>query len=147
MHERVFLGLGANLGDRETTLRTALAGLAGLPGTQVVRVSTIIETEPWGYAAQPCFLNAVAELRTELEPPVLLEHLQRLERAAGRVPGPRWGPRTLDLDLLLYGRRCWRTPELTLPHPHLLERPFVVEPLAEIAPEIVEELRRAAVSL
>jgi 2-amino-4-hydroxy-6-hydroxymethyldihydropteridine diphosphokinase len=145
--ERVFLGLGSNLGDREALLRTALERIAGLPGTDLVRVSAIRETEPWGVTDQPPFLNAAAEIRTELEPQALLAALKEIEGEVGRRPTFRWGPREIDLDLLLYGSRRLETETLRLPHPQILERDFVREPLAEIAPEVVEELRRAAVSV
>lgn len=145
--ERVFVGLGSNLGEREENLRAALNGISGLADTHVVRASAFRETPPWGVEEQPAFLNAVAEIRTALEPEALLDAVKRIEGELGRVPSFRWGPRLIDLDLLLYGTRRLRTPRLTLPHPHILERPFVWEPLAEIAPEVVEELRRAAVSL
>lgn len=145
--ERVFIGLGSNLGEREENLRAALNALSELPETRVVRVSRFRETAPWGVEEQPAFLNGVAELRTGLEPPALLEALKRLETEIGRVPSFRWGPRLIDLDLLLYGERRVETERLTVPHPRILERPFVWEPLAEIAPEVLEELRRAAVPL
>jgi 2-amino-4-hydroxy-6-hydroxymethyldihydropteridine diphosphokinase len=145
--ERVFLGLGSNLGERKENLRAALNLLSELPETSVARVSEFVETEPWGVVDQPPFLNAVAEIRTELEPEALLEALKAIEWQVGRVPTYRWGPREIDVDLLLYGERALRTGRLTLPHPSILERPFVLEPLQEIAPEVVEELRRAAVSL
>jgi 2-amino-4-hydroxy-6-hydroxymethyldihydropteridine diphosphokinase len=145
--ERVFIGLGSNLGRREENLRGALERIARLAGTRVVSVSSVIETAPWGVADQPAFLNAAAELRTELEPEALLDAVKEIEAELGRAPTYRWGPRLIDVDLLLYGDRVVRTERLTLPHPYLLERPFVREPLREIAPEIVEELERAAVSL
>ena len=144
--ERVFLGLGSNLGEREENLCAALNRIAGLPGTEVVRVSRFHETAPWGVTEQPAFLNAVAEVRTELEPEALLRSVKEIEREMGRVPTYRWGPRLIDIDVLVYGTRRMETAELSLPHPQLLARPFVREPLEEIAPEIVEELH-AAVSL
>lgn len=142
----MFLGLGSNLGDREARIRAALDRLAALPGTTVVRTSRVVETPPWGVTDQPPFLNAAAEIRTGLAPPDLLRAVKRIEREVGRVPTYRWGPREIDIDLLLYGDRRVDEPGLVLPHPHILERPFVWEPLSEIAPEVVEELR-AAVSL
>ena len=145
--ERVFLGLGSNLGDREANIRRALACLAELPTTSVVRISRLIETEPWGLAEQPRYINGAAELQTDLEPEELLRAVKEIERVVGRVPTTRWGPRIIDLDLLLYGAREIRLPHLKLPHPHILERAFVLDPLTEIAPEVVEELRRAAISL
>lgn len=145
--ERVFLGLGSNLGDREENIRAALERIAELPATAIVAVSGVIESEPWGVVAQPPFLNAVAEVRSGLEPATLLAAVQRIERDLGRLPTYRWGPRRIDIDLLLYGERRVAAPELTLPHPHILERRFVWEPLAELASDVVEKLRRADVSL
>ncbi len=128
---RAYVGLGANLGDREASLRRA-AGLIG-----ATRLSAIRETEPWGYEHQPRFLNAVAELETELLPRALLERLLEVERELGRVRmGPRFGPRTIDLDLLVYGELELDEPGLTIPHPRLHERLFVLEPLAELAPSL-----------
>jgi 2-amino-4-hydroxy-6-hydroxymethyldihydropteridine diphosphokinase len=128
----VYVGLGANLGDREAAIRRAVE----LLGAQ--RLSTLRETEPWGYADQPRFVNAVAELETEEEPRALLERLFAIERELGRVrQGPRYGPRTIDLDLLLYGDLELDEPGLAVPHPRLHEREFVLEPLAELAPELV----------
>ncbi len=124
-----YVGLGANLGDREAAIRAA----AGRIGAR--RLSSIRETEPWGYEAQPRFLNAVAEVETELEPRPFLDRLLAVERELGRVrAGPRYGPRTIDLDLLLYGDRVVDEPGLRVPHPRLHERRFVLEPLAELAP-------------
>jgi 2-amino-4-hydroxy-6-hydroxymethyldihydropteridine diphosphokinase len=133
---RAFVGLGSNLGDRESNLRAAVGRLRGLPGTEVMRVSRFRDTEPVGYLDQPRFLNGVAELRTDLEPRALLEALLELERAFGRdrSTGPPQGPRTLDLDLLLYGDKTIAEPGLTVPHPRLHERVFVLEPLVELDP-------------
>jgi 2-amino-4-hydroxy-6-hydroxymethyldihydropteridine diphosphokinase len=122
-----YVGLGANLGDREQAVRRA-AALIG-----AVRLSTIRETEPWGLAGQPRFLNAVAELETSLDARALLELLLDVERRLGRErTGPQWGPRTIDLDLLLYGDEQIDEPGLTVPHPRLDQRLFVLEPLAEL---------------
>ena len=124
-----YVGLGSNLGDRESLIREA-AGLIG-----AVRLSTIIETEPWGYEEQPRFLNAVAEVETQLSARAFLEQLLEVERRLGRErPGRPWGPRTIDLDLLLYGDEELDEPGLVVPHPHLEERLFVLEPLAELVP-------------
>jgi 2-amino-4-hydroxy-6-hydroxymethyldihydropteridine diphosphokinase len=124
--------MGSNLGDREAAIRAAAEELG------VARLSTIRETEPWGPVAdQPRFLNAVAELETDLAPRALLERLLAVEQAFGRVrDGVRFGPRTLDLDLLLYGSQRLAEPDLTVPHPRLHERLFVLEPLNELAPEL-----------
>jgi 2-amino-4-hydroxy-6-hydroxymethyldihydropteridine diphosphokinase len=138
--ERVFIALGTNLGeDLERNLRNALDEIEALPGTNVVRVSSFHATEPWGELNQPRFLNAVAELRTELEPLPLLRALKELESKLGRVPTYRWGPRLIDLDIILYGERVVDLPELRIPHPQYRERDFVMTPLREIAPEITDQ--------
>jgi 2-amino-4-hydroxy-6-hydroxymethyldihydropteridine diphosphokinase len=135
--ERVFIGLGTNLGDDlERNLHRALAAIGTLPGTEVVRVSSFLGTEPWGATDQPCFLNAVAEIRTQLEPLPLLQALKQLESELGRVPSYQWGPRAIDLDIILYGERVVDLPGLRIPHPRYHEREFVMAPLREIAPEI-----------
>lgn len=136
---RAYVALGSNLGDRYEHMRRGVAGLAALPGTRLVAQSDLFETEPVGPVAQGRFLNAAAELRTSLTPRALLEELQSIERACGRlrVSGERWGPRTLDLDLLLYGGAIIDEPGLTVPHPRLHERLFVLLPLAQIAPDLV----------
>jgi 2-amino-4-hydroxy-6-hydroxymethyldihydropteridine diphosphokinase len=135
--ERVFIALGTNLGeDLERNLNTALEGIGQLPHTKIVRVSSFLRTEPWGAPDQPCFLNAVAEIRTELEPLELLHALKQLESRMGRVPSYRWGPRRIDLDIILYGERAMDLPGLKIPHPRYREREFVLSPLREIAPEI-----------
>ncbi len=124
-----YIGLGSNLGDRESLIRRA-AELIG-----AARLSEVRETEPWGYEKQPRFLNAVAEIETELAPRRLLDHLLDIERRLGRERvGPKWGPRTIDLDLLLYGDETVDEPGLVVPHPRLLEREFVLEPLADLVP-------------
>jgi 2-amino-4-hydroxy-6-hydroxymethyldihydropteridine diphosphokinase len=128
----VYIGLGSNLGDREATISRALSLLDGA-GIRVLRVSTLRETDPVGFEDQPRFLNGVAELQTELEPRELLERLLAVERTLGRNrTGPRFGPRTIDLDILLYGSIEAREEELEIPHPRLHERTFVLEPLAEL---------------
>ncbi len=133
-----YVGLGANLGRREEALRAALEAFDGRDGVRVVRASSFIETQPvGGPPGQPPYLNAAAELRTTLEPEALLRTLQETEDAFGRTREVRWGPRTLDLDLLLYGDRVIEMPALTVPHPRMHERRFVLGPLCEIAPEAV----------
>jgi 2-amino-4-hydroxy-6-hydroxymethyldihydropteridine diphosphokinase len=133
---RAFVGLGSNLGDREALLRRALAAIAALPGTEVRAVSAFRETEPVGMTEQPSFLNGAAELETSLGPVELLEALLRIERSLGRDRSgvPAGGPRTVDLDLLLYGQTRISQPGLEVPHPRLAERRFVLEPLAELDP-------------
>jgi 2-amino-4-hydroxy-6-hydroxymethyldihydropteridine diphosphokinase len=135
--ERVFVALGTNLGDDlDRNLRNALQEIGQLPQTELLRVSSFFSTEPWGAPDQPRFLNAVAEIRTGLEPLPLLQALKQLETKLGRVPTYRWGPRVIDFDIILYGQRVVDLPELRIPHPQYQERDFVMQPLAEIAPEI-----------
>jgi len=129
---RAYVGLGANLGDREATIRAAIAALPG-----VVAVSELRETEPVGVTEQPAFLNGAVALETELPARELLESLFAVERELGRERRERWGPRTIDLDLLLYGGETVDEPGLTVPHPRLHERRFALEPLAELDPELV----------
>lgn len=131
-----YVALGSNVGDPEGQLRVALASLAGLEDTRLVACSRIYRTRPQGGPpGQPHYLNAVARLATRLVPMALLRALQAIEQRSGRQRVERWGPRTLDLDLLLYGEVVLSSPELTLPHPRMAERAFVLEPLAEVAPE------------
>jgi 2-amino-4-hydroxy-6-hydroxymethyldihydropteridine diphosphokinase len=133
---RAFVGIGANLGDREATIRRAVELLDEIDGIEVVAMSALRETEPWGPVEQPAFVNGAVAVETALEPPELLAALLDVERLLGRVrTGARWGPRTIDLDLLLYGERVVVEPGLTVPHPRLYERRFALEPLAELAPD------------
>lgn len=129
-----YVALGANLGDPAATVRAAFAALANLPDSRVSRSSSLYRTAPVGIASQPDFINAVAELETGLDPEALLAALLDIERRFGRLRGERNGPRTLDLDLLLYAGLEFDLPELTLPHPRMHLRAFVLQPLAEIAP-------------
>ena len=134
---RAFVGLGANLGDREETIRAALDALAADDAIEVVAVSTFRETEPVGVGPQPVFLNGAAELETTLSARELLDRLLATEQRFGRVRVPgEHGPRTLDLDLLLYGDERIDEPGLTVPHPRLYERAFVLDPLAELGAEL-----------
>lgn len=135
MPEQAYIALGSNLGDRRATLDAALRLLAGSPGVTVTRVSSFYDTAPVGKTDQPRFLNAVAQIETSLPPRRLLDLLLALEAQLGRVRTEHWGPRTLDLDLILYGQRIISEPDLVVPHPLMHERPFVLEPLAEIAPD------------
>jgi 2-amino-4-hydroxy-6-hydroxymethyldihydropteridine diphosphokinase len=131
----VYLGLGSNLGNREANLRMGLRLME--PLCQLEEVSSLYETAPVGVESQPPFYNAACRVTTGLEPEALLRFLQRVEFEVGRRPGgPRWGPRPLDLDVLLYGDVVLEEGELVLPHPRLAERPFVLVPLAEIAAEV-----------
>ncbi|MGH8621413.1 MAG: 2-amino-4-hydroxy-6-hydroxymethyldihydropteridine diphosphokinase [Burkholderiales bacterium] len=132
-----FVGLGSNLDDPPAQIHGALQRLAALPGTRLVRRSSLYRNPPSGYPDQPDFVNAVARIETRLEARALLEQLLAIERAHGRVRDRPGGPRTLDLDLLLYGERTVSEPALTIPHPRMLDRAFVMIPLAEIAPDAV----------
>ena len=129
---RAYVGVGSNLGDRERMIRAALEALP-----DVVAVSALRETEPVGLLGQPRFLNGAAALETELSPRKLLEVLLAVERELGRERRERWGPRTIDLDLLLYGRETIEEPGLSIPHPRLHERRFALEPLLDLDPELV----------
>jgi 2-amino-4-hydroxy-6-hydroxymethyldihydropteridine diphosphokinase len=132
-----YLALGSNLGDRAAHLAAAQAGLAALPGCRVETLSPIYETAPLGPGPQADYLNAVLRLHTTLEPLALLDAALALEAARGRVRRERWGARTLDIDLLLMGELSLAHPRLTLPHPALLTRAFVLAPLADLAPDLV----------
>lgn len=135
---QAYVALGSNLGDRERHFERAVRALREIPGVARVDVSPVYETDPVGPLPQGPYLNAVARLETRLEPQVLLVRLHAIEREAGRVRGTeRDLARTLDLDLLLYGGRTIRTPELEVPHPRLHERAFVLEPLCDLAADLV----------
>jgi 2-amino-4-hydroxy-6-hydroxymethyldihydropteridine diphosphokinase len=135
---RSFVGLGSNLGDPQEQIRRALELLAAEEGVEVVAVSALRETDPVGYEEQPRFLNGAAELRTSLSARELLGRLLGIERRLGRVrgEGPRFGPRTIDLDLLLHGDEVVAEPGLVVPHPRLHERRFALEPLADLDPAL-----------
>jgi 2-amino-4-hydroxy-6-hydroxymethyldihydropteridine diphosphokinase len=133
---RAFVGLGANLGDREGTIAEAVRLLGERDGVHVVAVSTLRETDPVGVVDQPRFLNGAALVETDLGPRELLDALLAVERELGRVRDERWGPRTIDLDLLVFGEIELEEPGLTVPHPRLHERRFALEPLAELDPEL-----------
>jgi 2-amino-4-hydroxy-6-hydroxymethyldihydropteridine diphosphokinase len=130
-----YLALGSNIGDREQNLKDALAKLAA-PDLRVARLSSVYETEPVGFTAQRWFLNLVVEIETDLFPLQLLSRIAKIEQALGRVRTVKNGPRTLDIDILLYGRAVVRGARLEIPHPRMAERRFVLAPLAELAPEL-----------
>jgi 2-amino-4-hydroxy-6-hydroxymethyldihydropteridine diphosphokinase len=136
---RAYVGLGANLGDREVTLRRAVEHLGEADGIEVVAVSAFRETAPWGPVEQPPFLNGAVALETDLDPRTLLAVLLDVERRLGRErrEGERWGPRVIDLDVLLHGDLVVDEPGLVVPHPRLHERRFALEPLAELDPDAV----------
>jgi 2-amino-4-hydroxy-6-hydroxymethyldihydropteridine diphosphokinase len=133
---RAYVGLGANLGPREVTLLRAVDLLAAAEGVDVAAVSQLRETEPVGVVDQPPYLNGVVAIETSLEPGELLDLLLETERSLGRVRDERWGPRTVDLDLLVYGERVIDEPGLHVPHPRLGERRFALEPLADLDPAL-----------
>lgn len=132
MAELVAVALGSNLGDRERHLEAARAALAALPGTRIVKVSTVEETAPLGGLDQPPYLNQVAQLETTLDPRALLDACQAIERAEGRTRGTRWASRSLDIDIIHFGRRQVAEPGLTIPHPELPNRDFWQRGLAEV---------------
>lgn len=138
----VFLGLGSNLGNREANIDSALAYLQGSQ-ISIDRVSSIIETDPVGGPPQPKFLNAVARARTDLEPQELLRTVLSIEHKLGRIRGEKNGPRTIDIDILLYNNAVIKTPSLTVPHPRMMERTFVMGPLKELDPDIEKSIPNA----
>lgn len=133
---RAYVGLGSNLDAPRRQIEDALLALAQIRDTTLLRCSRLYRTPPWGRLDQPDFVNAVAELDTSLSADALLDALRRIEHAAGRERSERWGPRSLDLDLLLHGDTRCDTPTLQLPHPRMHERAFVLVPLAELAPDL-----------
>ncbi len=134
---KAFVGIGSNLGDREFLIRKAVQALRELPHTAVMQVSSLYDTDPVGEVDQPRFLNAVARLETDLDPRALLWHLLLIEKRMGRVRTQRWGPRSIDLDLLFHGDRLVGEPDLTVPHPEAHRRAFVLLPLQELEPDFV----------
>lgn len=133
---RCFIGLGSNLAEPRRQLEAALTALAALPRSKLLRISSFYRSAPIGPGEQPDYVNAVAELETELAPLELLDQLQAIEAAQGRERSLRWGARTLDLDILLFGGECISSERLSLPHPRMAERNFVLQPLAELEPEL-----------
>src|SRR5690606_11032591 len=134
---RAYIGLGSNLDDPLAQVQRALERLAQLPDTQLIGQSRLYRSAPVGPEGQPDYINAVACLNTTLAPETLLDQLQHLEHQQGRVRSLRWGPRTLDLDILLYDALVLQTPRLTLPHPEMINRNFVLHPLSELAPDLI----------
>jgi 2-amino-4-hydroxy-6-hydroxymethyldihydropteridine diphosphokinase len=134
MAHSVYLALGTNLGDRLANLQQALAALP--PRVRLLAASPVYETPPWGYADQPTFLNQVVQAETDLDPHALLATLKQIETSVGRRTTFRYGPRVIDLDILFYDELLLNTPELTIPHPHIPERAFVLVPLADLNPDL-----------
>ncbi|SFH00509.1 2-amino-4-hydroxy-6-hydroxymethyldihydropteridinediphosphokinase [Desulfotomaculum arcticum] len=134
---RCFIGLGSNMGDAEANIKQALKLLANTGGISVASRAPFYRTAPVGYTEQDYFINTVAAIYTTLSPKALLEKLQAIENKLGRVRLIRWGPRTIDLDLLLYGNELIHEPDLEVPHPRMHQRAFVVVPLADICPDLV----------
>lgn len=145
MKKRVYLGLGSNLGDRRAHIERALE-LLSESGINLTRVSSLYRSEPVDVTAQPWFLNCVAETETELMPLQLLRRLKRIEACLGRRRGRRRGPRTIDIDILLYASHVMDTSELSIPHPRMAERRFVLLPLRELAPELRHPVSRRTVA-
>jgi 2-amino-4-hydroxy-6-hydroxymethyldihydropteridine diphosphokinase len=135
MDHAIYLALGTNLGNRLVNLRTAVAAVT--PAVTVLAESPVYETLPWGVIDQPDFLNMVLKVKTYLAPPALLAHLKHIETQLGRAPSIRYGPRLIDVDILFYDDLVLNTSELTIPHPRLHERAFVLVPLADLAPDFV----------
>jgi len=131
-----YIGLGSNMGDKSGNIQKALVLLGQFSKIKVVKKSSLYETEPVGYEDQDWFVNAVAELETGLSPQELLDALMKIEQDMGRKREIKWGPRTIDLDILLYNQLCLNEPDLIIPHPRMHERAFVLVPLAEIAPDV-----------
>jgi 2-amino-4-hydroxy-6-hydroxymethyldihydropteridine diphosphokinase len=131
-----YLGLGSNMRDPKAQIEAALAAIDRVPTTRVLRRSPLYGSKPWGRTDQPDFVNMVAEVATGLQPHTLLRHLKSIEREQGRTEGERWGPRPIDLDILLFGNRHLRTASLQVPHPRMWERAFVLRPLADLRPDL-----------
>ncbi len=140
----VYIGIGSNMGSREDNCKAAIRHLID-NGIKVLKHSSMIETEPWGVNDQPKFINMAVEVETGLGPEELLRLLKRIEVEIGRRPNSHWGPRVIDLDILLYNDLVLKTPELEIPHPGIADRYFVLKPLAEIAPEIIHPVIKKSI--
>jgi 2-amino-4-hydroxy-6-hydroxymethyldihydropteridine diphosphokinase len=132
-----YLGLGSNMGGSRLHIAQALREINGLPGTKVLRVSPLYGSKPWGKAEQPDFVNAVAEIATELSARELLTAVKSIEHSHGRVARERWGPRPLDIDILVYDAVRVSEPDLQVPHPRMWDRAFVLRPLADLRPDLI----------
>lgn len=139
-----YIGIGSNLGSREDNCTAAIKRLID-NGIKVLKLSSRIETEPWGVKDQPNFINMAIEIQTDLPPEDLLKLLKKIEIELGRTPGLRWGPRIIDLDILLYDDLVLKTPDLKIPHPGTSNRYFVLKPLSEIAPETIHPILKKTI--
>jgi len=146
MTYRVFLGLGSNLGARQDFLNRAAAEITRLPGVHLIWCSSVYETDPYGNTAQGKFLNAVVEIETSFDPPGLMGELRRIEKELGRTPSAHWGPREIDIDILLYDGLVHSGDGLEVPHPDMERRKFVLVPLQEIAPDVVHPVNGMTVA-
>jgi len=135
-----YIGFGSNIGDRLIYIQNAICSLSESDGIFLQEISSLYETEPVGYAAQDKFLNGVAAIKTDHTPHSLLQIIKDIENSVGRQHRKRWGPREIDLDILIYGNMCINTPELVIPHPEMHLRRFVLVPFAEIAPDVVHPI-------
>jgi 2-amino-4-hydroxy-6-hydroxymethyldihydropteridine diphosphokinase len=140
----IYLGLGNNTGDREANLEAAIQSLP--PKVEVLRRSPIYQTPPWRYTDQPDFLNLVIEGATQLSPTGLLNYLKDLEKEVGRTASFHWGPREIDIDILLFGTEIFSSPQLTIPHPQMHNRAFVLVPLADLVPDLVHPVLNQKIS-
>ena len=143
--KKAYIGIGSNLGDRLDNIKKAIALLNRHKNIKITQRSSIYETEPVGYKEQPDFLNSVVQLKTGLTPQRLLEVLKNIEKKLGRIKGIKWGPRIIDLDMLLYENKIIKRDNLTVPHPELHKRRFILAPLAEIAGGIVHPLKKKTI--
>ena len=145
---RAYLGLGSDMGDREASLNAAVTRLAGNPSTTILKSSSIYETAPWGFTDQPDFLNCVLEIETRLSPLALLVQAKDVEQEIGRQPSRQYGPRLIDVDILLYGSETLHLadPDLQIPHPRMEQRAFVLIPLAELAGELTHPTLHRTIS-
>lgn len=143
MDHTVYLSLGSNMGNRSANLKAAISSLP--PQMEVKKKSQVYETPPWGYTEQEKFLNQVLRVTTYLDPEPLMKHLKRLEVALGRKATFRYGPRLIDIDILFYDDLVLETPSLTIPHPHLHERGFVLVPMMDIAPDLIHPVKKKSI--
>ncbi len=134
---KVYLSTGSNIGDRLAYLQRAVKMLEAYPGISVSQVSAVYETAPWGYPNQALFLNQIVEIETQISPADLLSAIKKIEKEIGRTPSFKYGPRVIDMDILFYGDQIIEQENLTIPHPHLSERAFVLVPLADLIPDFV----------